>query len=85
MPVFTEKVSYLVDDEQGDLLKLPLTERKKARDRRDCKVLSSIQYLYINSIVGSEFLACPGIYSFEKIYDADGILIYAKLLPHPKL
>ena len=85
VPVFTEKVSYLVDDEQGDLLKLPLTERKKARDRRDCKVLSSIQYLYLNSIVGSEFLACPGIYSFEKIYDADGILIYAKLLPHPKL
>jgi len=85
VPVFTEKVSYLVDDEQGDLLKLPLTERKKARDNRDCNTLASIQYLYLDSTEGREFLACSGIIDFKKMYDADGILIYAKLLPHPKL
>lgn len=85
VPAFTGKVSYLVDDEQGDLLKLPLDERKKARDSRDCNALTHIQYLYLHGTKGREFLACTEIHSFEKIYDADDILIYAKLLPHPKL
>ncbi|MEI7652890.1 MAG: hypothetical protein WCJ70_01240 [bacterium] len=79
----TSKQSYLSDDEQGALLKLPLTARRVRIDVRDCKILLEVNYLYLNNENGREFLKCQEIDKFQNIYDFDGIVIYKNLSSHP--
>lgn len=84
VPVFTGKLPFLVDEEQSDLLKLPIKDRKLAIDTRECGILDKIDYLYLNNEKGREFLECTQIKDFKKVYDTEGILIYRSSSPRPE-
>ncbi len=61
VPALSGKVGYMIDYEQARLINLPeiqIDERIDDVENRKCSVLENVDYLYLNSDQGSEFLKC---------------------------
>jgi hypothetical protein len=69
----------MIDYEQSALLDLPTEDMIQAVEKRDCAVLEKVDYVYLNSTKGVEYVSCQNFApSFKSIYSQDDIRIYQK-------
>jgi len=80
VPALSNKIGYMIDYEQARLLGLPVEERIKKVEARDCSVLADVRYVYVNSIKGTEYLECPGFIDVFRLRHTKGeISLYMKI------
>ncbi len=80
VPALSRKISYLIDDEQAALLNLPTSDRRERIDKRDCSILSEIDYIYLNNEHGQEFSRCGQVKKqFRLTYKIGGVVIFSRL------
>jgi hypothetical protein len=79
VPALSAKTGYMIDYEQSALLDLPTEDMIQAVEKRDCAVLEKVDYVYLNSTKGVEYVSCQNFApSFKSIYSQDDIRIYQK-------
>jgi len=79
VPALSAKVGYMIDYEQADLLNIATNNRVQDVENRACSVLGEIDYLYLNSARGKEYINCTNfIPKFRQIYDRNLISIYRR-------
>lgn len=79
VPALSGKVGYMIDYEQAALLNIATDKRVKDIESGDCSVLEEVDYLYLNSLQGSEYTTCANFHTkFRQIYNQSSISLYQK-------